>query len=122
MDEHTIAWIIYMLGGMALGLVGWRITRRWSRYARHLILVSYAVLVATPFSLQLEPPASAYAPALFIVVLNTLFQGWDSALDAAVTLLLIWAVALVLSLALLLLTRRRSPRMEIEPEAENPSI
>ncbi len=112
MNEYTIAWIIYLAGCLALMLVGWRITRRWPRLLRHLLLVTCAVWLVTPFSLQLETPA--YAPALFIVVFNTLFQGWDSALDAAGTLLVVWMTALILSLLYVFLTRRRGgPRENV---------
>lgn len=118
MNEYTIAWIIYLAGCLALMLVGWRITRGWPRLVRHLLLVTCAVWLVTPFSLQLESPA--YAPALFIVVFNTLFQGWDSALDAAGTLLVLWVTALVLSLLYLFFTRRRARPPEA-PAQENPA-
>ncbi|HEY7884229.1 MAG TPA: hypothetical protein VIC08_04690 [Cellvibrionaceae bacterium] len=108
MEDQTLAWLVYLAGTLVFGLVLWRFTRRWSRIWRHFVLVSYAVLALTPFSLQLQEPASAYAPALFIVVLNTLFQGWESALDAAIILVMMWILALFISAVYLLLTRRKT--------------
>jgi len=108
MDDQTLAWLVYLAGTLVFGLVLWRFTRRWSRVWRHLILVSYTVLALTPFSLQLEEPATAYAPALFIVALNTLFQGWESALDAAIILVMMWILALVISAVYLVLTRKKT--------------
>ncbi|MCP8899035.1 hypothetical protein [Gilvimarinus xylanilyticus] len=102
MDKQMLAWCVYLAGGVLLGLFVWRITRNWSRYIRHFLLVTYAVLVFTPFSLNLADKPDVYAPALFIAVLNTLFQGEDAGLDAAVTLALIWIVALVVSMGYLI--------------------
>ncbi|MDO3383883.1 hypothetical protein [Gilvimarinus algae] len=121
MDKQLIAWSVYLAGGVLLGLFGWRITRGLSRYWRHFLLVSYAVLVFTPFSLNLADKPDAYAPALFIAVLNTLFQGAEAGLDAAVTLALIWVVALVISLVYLLLTGRRKRPPE-PPAGEAPAV
>lgn len=102
-----IAWGIYLIGALLLVLFGWRIARPFSRYAQWLFAVSIAVLLFTPFSLNLENHPGAYAPALFVAVLNSVFLGVEDGLDAAVTLALIWLVALVLTLVLLLVTRKR---------------
>ncbi|WP_020208947.1 hypothetical protein [Gilvimarinus chinensis] len=113
MDKQMLAWAVYLAGGLLFGLVVWRICRSWLRYVRHFLLVTYAVFVFTPFSLNLADKPDAYAPAFFIAVLNTLFLGEDAGLDAAVTLALIWVVALVLSLIYLLATTRwRKPKEE----------
>lgn len=105
MENQMTVWGFYLAGCVLLGLVGWRITRPLPRYWQHFLQVSYWVLALTPYTLGLTFPA--YAPAIFIVVLNTLFQGFESALDAAVLLGVVWLLALVLSLAYLILTRNR---------------
>ncbi|MBU2885944.1 hypothetical protein KO507_09245 [Gilvimarinus agarilyticus] len=110
MEKLTTAWLVYLAAGVLLGLFGWRITRPLSRYWQHFLLVSYAVLVFTPFSLNLAEQPDAYAPALFVAVLNSLFQGVEAGLDAAVTLALIWIGALLVSLIYLLLSGRRVAR------------
>ena len=122
MDNQTIAWLIYLAGCLGFGLVCWRITRRWPRYWRHLILVTYCVFALTPYSLVLEPPASAYAPAFFIAVLNTVFQGWETALEAAVVLALVWIAALVVSLIYLLLTGRHRPATPAPETVEDTAV
>lgn len=106
MENLSLAWVVYLAAGLVLGLFGWRITRPLSRYWQHFLIVSYAVLVFTPFSLNLPEQPNAYAPALFIAVLNSLFQGIEAGLDAAVTLALIWVVALIVSLVYLLISGR----------------
>jgi hypothetical protein len=112
-----IAWSIYGAGVLLLLLFGWRITKPCGRYTTGLLLVSAAVLLLTPFSLNLPDQPSAYAPALFVAVLNSLFLGVEAGLDAAVTLTLIWLVALLLTLVLLLFTRR--PQHSKKAEAEH---
>ncbi|MDO3386949.1 hypothetical protein QWI17_13975 [Gilvimarinus sp. SDUM040013] len=119
MENLTMAWLVYVASGVVLGLFGWRITRGLSRYWRHFLIVSYIVLVFTPFSLNLPDQPDAYAPALFIAVLNSLFQGVEAGLDAAVTLALIWVGALILSLIYLLISGRIMARKRTRsgPEA-----
>ncbi len=100
-----VAWGIYIAGSFLLGLFVWRITRPLSRYGKHFLQVSYWVLVLTPFSLGLEAPA--YAPAVFIIALDAMFQGFESILDALILLVSVWLLALILSLSYLLLTRNK---------------
>ncbi|BFM21423.1 hypothetical protein [Gilvimarinus japonicus] len=121
MSESMIAWSIYLVGALLLVLFGWRIAKPLSRYAQWLFAVSIAVLLFTPFSLNLENHPAAYAPALFVAVLNSVFLGIEAGLDAAVTLALIWLVALVLTLVLLLLTRKRQ-RGTPAQAAREPSV
>lgn len=108
-----MVWGVYMAGCLLLAAVGWRITRALSRYWVHFLRVSYCVLAFTPFTLGLDFPA--YAPAFFIVVLNTMFQGFESALDAAILLGGVWLVALLLSLVYLILTRGRNKNIMNDP-------
>lgn len=116
-----IAWSIYLVGALLLVLFGWRIARPFTRYAQWLFAVSIAVLLFTPFSLNLENHPGAYAPALFVAVLNTVFLGLEAGLDAAVTLALIWLVALVLTLVLLVLTRKRQRGSPADAQSQ-PSV
>lgn len=112
MDNLITPWFVYLASGVLLGLFGWRITRPLPRYWRHFLLVSYAVLVFTPFSLNLADKPDAFAPALFVAVLNSVFLGVEAGLDAAVTLALIWLAALILSLIYLWLSGRRRSRRQ----------
>lgn len=65
MDNLITPWFVYLASGVLLGLFGWRITRPLPRYWRHFLLVSYAVLVFTPFSLNLADKPEAYGAGSF---------------------------------------------------------
>lgn len=117
MESQTVAWIVYVVAGVLLWLFLWRITRPLARIWQHFLLVSCAVLVFTPFNLNMPDQPDVYAPALFIAVLNSLFQGVETGLDAAVTLALIWVSALVVSLLYLVFTRKkRVQTADVAPE------
>src|SRR5690625_4490155 len=91
------AWGAYLLGVAGLLLTGWRITRRLSSDWRHLLLVSVAALLLTPAALSgLEEPV--LVPALFVLVLEGMFDDADGAAQAGMLLLGVWRVALVVSL------------------------
>lgn len=91
------AWGAYLLGVGGLLLTGWRITRRLSSDWRHLLLVSVAALLLTPAALSgLEEPV--LVPALFVLVLEGMFDDADGAAQAGMLILGVWLVALVVSL------------------------
>lgn len=103
-----------------MALFCWRISQSWGRYTQWLLPVTVLVLLLTPFSLNLPDQPSAYAPALFVAVLNSLFLGFEAGLDAAVTLALIWLVVLLLTFVLLLFTRKpqaKKTQQQTQPEA-----
>lgn len=103
---YSLAWIVYLLGALALLATAWRITRGLRREWRHLLLVSAAVLLLTPGPMLLED-AWTLAPALFVLVLDGLFETLASASRAGLILLGVWLVALVVSLIFQLLVRPR---------------
>lgn len=91
------AWGAYLLGVVGLLLTGWRITRRLSSDWRHLLLVSVAALLLTPVALS-GMDDLVLVPALFVVVLEGLFEDADGAALAGMLILGVWLVALVVSL------------------------
>lgn len=112
MDEgaataYLWAWGAYILGALGLLVVGWRITRRMQSEWRHLLLVSAAALLLTPAALpDMEP--TVLAPALFILVLQGLFESGSFALSAGLLLLGVWLTGLLISLAFQLWSRSKS--------------
>lgn len=105
MTAHTLAWIAYILGALSLLLVGWRITLRLKREWRHLLMVTAGALLLTPSPIGLEE-GTFLAPALFVLVLDGLFEAADVASQAGLILLGVWLAALVISLIYQLLSRR----------------
>lgn len=101
------AWGAYVLGALGLLIVGWRITSRMQSEWRQLLLISAAALLLTPAALP-DMEQTVLAPALFILVLQGLFEGGNFAVTAALLLLGVWVAGLLISLAFQLLRRSRS--------------
>lgn len=107
MTGNTLAWIVYLLGALALLAAAWRVTRGFRREWRHLLMVSAAALLLTPGPMVVND-AVMLAPALFVLVLDGLFDTLDSASRAGLIMLGVWLMALVISLIFQLLVRPRS--------------
>lgn len=112
MDEAAVtayfwAWGAYVLGALGLLIVGWRITRGMQSEWRQLLLVSAAAILLTPAALP-DMEQTVLAPALFILVLQGLFENGSFALSAALLLLGVWVIGLLISLAFQLLRRSKS--------------
>lgn len=105
---YSIAWIIYLIGALALLAVVWRITRGARREWRHLLLVSAGALLLTPGPMAVGE-ALLLAPGLFVLVLDGLFDTLANASRSGLIILGVWLVALVLSLVYQLLVRPRTP-------------
>lgn len=101
------AWSAYIIGSLGLLCVAWRLTRGLSREWRHLLLVSAAALLLTPGGMSVDGEL-VLAPALFVLVLDGLFEGLAAASQAGLTLLGVWLVALLASLVFQLLVRPRA--------------
>lgn len=108
---YTLAWLAYIAGALALLLTGWRITRSMKREWRHLFLATVGALLLTPGVIWIEQQGSVWAPALFILVLDGLFETGEMASQAGLTLLGVWLVALVLSLIFQLVVRPKSGKL-----------
>ncbi len=104
---YTLAWIVYLVGALALLIAAWRVTRGFRREWRHLLLVSAAALLLTPGPMAVGE-TMMLAPALFVLVLDGLFDTLDSASRAGLIMLGVWLLALVISLIFQLLVRPRS--------------
>lgn len=104
---YGIAWMVYGAGALALLAVMWRITRNAKREWRHLLLVTAAALLLTPGPIVVEEQLFL-APALFVMVLDALFDTLASASRSGLILLGVWLVALVFSLVYQLLVRPKS--------------
>ncbi len=104
MDYYYTAWGLYLLGTLGLGLALWRLVRRRSREWRHLVLVTYAVLMLTPFAT--DPETFTMAPALFILVLDPLAESESNVVRILFVMLGVWLLALMLSLFYQIMTRK----------------
>ncbi len=118
-NAYLWAWGAYVLGALGLLIVGWRITRGMQTEWRSLLLISAAALLLTPAALP-DMEQTVLAPALFILVLQGLFEGGNFALPAALLLLGVWVVGLLISLAVHLLVHSKS-RSKSQPQARERS-
>lgn len=103
----TLAWAAYLIGALAILIAGWRLIRNLKREWQHLLLVSVGALLLTPGIVTAEQGAF-WAPALFILVFDGLFETAEMAPRAGLTLLGVWLVALVISLVFQLLVRPKA--------------
>lgn len=118
-NAYMWAWGAYVLGALGLLIVGWRITRGMQSEWRQLLLVSAAALLLTPAALP-DMEQTVLAPALFILVLQSLFESGSFALSAALLLLGVWVIGLLVSLAVQLLVRsKKNPKNRPQAEEQN---
>jgi fatty acid desaturase len=103
-DTYQIAWAVYIAGALGCGWATWLLFRRFGREWGHFFMISVWAILLTPYAMKVEP--MVMAPALFILVMETLINGFQAAKPIAVLLAGVWLVALVLSLIYQLLTRR----------------
>lgn len=104
-----LAWLAYGLGALGLVFVTWRITRSLRREWSHLLIVSVAVLLLTPAGMAVDD-TTYIAPALFVLVLDGLFETLGNASRAGLLLLGAWLLALVASLVYQLVVHPRIQR------------
>lgn len=107
MSSYELAWIIYAVGGLGLGIAAWLLFRRFGREWGHFFMVSCWVLLLTPYALDAEQ--MIMAPAIFILVMDGLTYGFESVRTIGALLLGLWILGLILSLLVQFVTRRRQP-------------
>lgn len=106
MNGYQLAWTLYALGGLGCGIAAWFLFRRFGREWAHFFMVSAWVLLLTPYAF--ESKEMVMAPAIFILVMDGLADGFDTVKPITILLLGLWLVALTISLLLLLISRRFS--------------
>lgn len=104
MNGYQLAWTLYALGGVGCGIAAWLLFRRFGREWAHFFMVSAWVLLLTPYAFEAEE--MVMAPAIFILVMDGLADGFDTVKPITILLLGLWLVALTISLLLLLVSRR----------------
>jgi hypothetical protein len=102
-NGYQLAWTLYALGGFGCGVAAWLLFRRFGREWAHFFMVTAWVLLLTPYALEAEN--MVMAPALFIIVMDGLTNGFDTVKSITMLLLGLWLVALVVSLLFLLTAR-----------------
>jgi len=113
-NTYQVAWAFYIAGGLGCGFAAWFMFRRFGRVWGHFFMVTVWALLLTPYAMDAEH--MVMAPALFILVMESLINGFDTVKSIAVLLAGVWLVALVLSLIYQLLTRRFIRDPEPEPD------
>lgn len=103
MESYQFAWMLYILGVLAGGLATWLLFRRFGRACGHFFAVTALTLLLTPYAV--DGQAMIMAPALFILVMETLVNGFETVKPIALLLAGVWLIGLVVSLFYQLLTR-----------------
>lgn len=103
MESYQLAWLLYSLGGLGCGLAAWFLFRRFGREWGHFFMISLWVLLLTPYALD---ETMTMAPAIFILIMDGLVDGFDSVKPITMLLLGLWLIGLILSLLFQLASRR----------------
>ena len=91
--DHLIAWGLYFAAALTLLFIWWRLTRRWQRDTRFLLLALLAVVLLTPAPV---PGHAVLAPALIFIVLGGVTGGAEVMAPVLVRLSLIGLLAVLL--------------------------
>lgn len=110
MNSYELAWTLYAVGGFGCGLAAWFLFRRFGREWGHFFMVTAWVLLLTPYAMEAEK--MIMAPAIFILVMDGLVNGFETVKPITLLLLGVWLIALVLSLIFQLLTRAKAKKAE----------
>jgi len=113
LTELEYAWMVYLVGAVGCCLATWLLFRRTGRAWVHLFVITVAVLLFTPFSINLEGHPMQMAPAIYSLVFGFFEGGVDQAREVLKLLIGLWGVLMVLSLIYQLLTRH-SYRAKLE--------
>ncbi len=106
MTELEYAWMIYLVGAAGCCLATWLLFRRAGRAWVHFFVITVAVILFTPFSLNMPERPMLMAPAVYAIAFGFIEHGVDHVKEVIKLMLGLWAFFLVLSLIYQLLTRR----------------
>jgi hypothetical protein len=109
--DYTTAWVVYLLAGVVLALLSWRLLHRLRPRELGWLLQSwFMALMFTPW--YVDEGGTVRAPALIIFVMDAITVSRDSAIRALIplvlSLLLGLVVTVVLSVGYRLLRRRKA--------------
>lgn len=104
MTAYQTAWAFYIAGGLGCGLAAWLLFRRFGREWGHFFMFSVWALLLTPYAM--DTAEMVMAPAIFILAMESLTNGFSAAKPIALLLAGVWLVSLLVSLIYQLLTRR----------------
>lgn len=105
-EEYLYGWLLYLLGVAMLMFCGWVLTAKINKKeVRHLLRVSAAALLITPWYASAE--LDALAPAWIIAGFEGVFEGGAAFWRAGGPLLISLSTALILSIVVHLVMRAR---------------
>jgi hypothetical protein len=117
--EH--AWIYYLLGAAGCTLATYFLFRRLGAAVTHFFVITVAVILFTPYAI--EEGSTSMGPAMYRLVLGYLDFGFDAVRPVVKLMLIIWAVALVLSLIYqLLMWKIKKPVSALDADSEQTEI
>lgn len=93
-EDYMMGWIGYLAGGFGLFLCWFWMTRKLPPAVRNLLRWMAAAVLFTPYTL--EPPYESWAPALIIVLFESLIGGVEGAARAGVPLLVSLSAAVIM--------------------------
>lgn len=101
--DYYYAWAIYLTGAVGCSLAAWLFIRGLPRIVIHFFVVTVMVLLFTPFALDAQ--TMVLAPAIVFLGYGAIIDGFAEVKPVLKTIILVWAMAMVLSLIYQLLTR-----------------
>jgi hypothetical protein len=106
-SDYLLAWSLYLVSALVIFFMLWRLTRRWQRDTRFLLLALLAVVLLTPAPV---PGRDVLAPAIIFVALGGVTGGAEVVAPVLVRLSLIGLLAVILVTAEGVWWRRRRRR------------
>lgn len=118
-NDYYYAWAIYLVGAIGCSLAAWIFIRGLPRAVVHFFVITVIVLLFTPFALDAK--TMVMAPAIVFLSYGIIADGFIAVKPVLKTIIIVWAIAIVLSLVYQLLTRnwykaRLQRRLEGEPD------
>ncbi len=95
MSDYALAWFLYLLAALVAWGIAWRVIRRWPRPLSWGLLGLLAALLLMPMEHPLQP--GWQVPAIMVLGLGTVSDGWESVGVPALSLLLIGGIPALLA-------------------------
>lgn len=117
--DYYYAWAIYLAGAIGCSLAAWLFIRGLPRVVVHFFVVTVMVLLFTPFALDAK--TMVMAPAIVFLGYGVITDGLAEVKPVLKTIILVWAMAMVVSLVYQLLTRNwYKARLQRKLDAQDP--
>jgi hypothetical protein len=108
LTDYYSAWAVYLLGATGCTLAAWLLVRRLPRAFVHAFIITLMVLLFTPFAI--DSKTMIFAPGIMCLGYGLMIDGFASVKPVMKSMILVWTMAMIISLVYQLLTRHKAIR------------